>query len=290
MIVDGKKIIVNGRFLKIASLEEEWYEDVEYPERLINAIKKSGLKADIFTFWQRLPDIEPKYNYHMEYDPIAAIPIADFDHWWTKQINAKTRNVARKAEKTGVEIKVTDFNDDFAKGMTVIFNETPVRQGKPFWHYGKTFETIKKQFSRYIFREDMIGAYYKGQLIGFIMLAYADEYAVTGQILSMIKHRDKSPTNALLAKAVQICAEKNIKYLVYAKWVEGSLGDFKKKNGFKKYNLPRYYIPISTIGRFSLSQKLHHGFFNLIPQKYHSKLIDYRKLIFDKKNSLFNKM
>ena len=25
--------------------------------------------------------------------------------------------------------------------------ETPVRRGKPFWHYGKNFETVKSEIS-----------------------------------------------------------------------------------------------------------------------------------------------
>jgi len=30
--------------------------------------------------------------------------------------------------------------------MTAIFNESPTRQGRKFWHYGKDFATVKKQF------------------------------------------------------------------------------------------------------------------------------------------------
>ena len=39
--------------------------------------------------------------------------------------------------------------------MTAIFNEAAIRQGRPFWHYGKDFETVKRQFSRYLAREHM---------------------------------------------------------------------------------------------------------------------------------------
>ena len=277
MIVDNKEIKITGRFIKTARLKEEWYEDVDDPKALLEEIKRIKPKPDIFTFWQRLPDIEPKYNYHMEYDPIAALPITSFDHWWKSQINAKTRNVARKAEKKGVEIKLVEFDDEFVKGITAIFNETPVRQGKPFWHYGKDFDTIKREFSRYIFREDMIGAYYKNELIGFIMLAYAGRYAITGQILSKIKHRDKSPTNALLAKAIEVCSEKGIPYLNYAKWEDGTLGSFKQHNGFMKYDLPRYYIPLTIKGKIVLKMYLHHGFAGIIPREIKKHLIDLRK-------------
>ena len=36
-------------------------------------------------------------------------------------------------------------------------------------------------------------------------------------IIAKIKHRDKAPMNALVAKAVEICAENKIPYLVYDK-------------------------------------------------------------------------
>jgi hypothetical protein len=35
-------------------------------------------------------------------------------------------------------------------------------------------------------------------------------------ILSMIRHREKAPTNALIAQAVRSCAERGIPYLWYA--------------------------------------------------------------------------
>ena len=144
----------------------------------------------------------------MEWDDIAVLPVKSYDDWWSKQIKSRTRGLIRKAEKEGVVVREAEFNDDFVRGMVSIFNESAIRQGKPFWHYGKDFETVKREFSRYLFREDLIGAYYNDELIGFIMLAYAGPYAITGQIISKLAHRDKAPNNALLAKAVEICDRK----------------------------------------------------------------------------------
>ena len=73
------------------------------------------------------------------------------------------------------------YDDEFVRGMTEIFNEAPIRQGRRFWHYGKDFETVKQQFSRYLFREEMIGAYYGGEMIGFIMLGNAGNYGTRGK-------------------------------------------------------------------------------------------------------------
>jgi hypothetical protein len=175
-----------------------------------------------------------------------------------------------------VIIRDAQFDDDFVRGMTEIFNETPVRQGRPFWHYGKSFDVIKKEFSRYLFREEMIGAYFGNELVGFIMLGHADNYAVTGQIISKIEHRDKNVNNALIARAVQKCEEKNIPYLVYFFWGDGGLAEFKRRNGFIKTGLPRYYIPLSFKGKLLLKLKLHHGLKNFIPHLLLEKLKELR--------------
>ncbi len=275
--IDGHRIVVTGKFLKIARLKEEWYEDVEDPESIIRQLKKSDVRADIFTFWQRLPETEPKYNYFMERDYIAALPIKSFDHWWEKQIRSRTRGLIRKAKKKGVIVKEVDFTDEFIQGVANIFNETPIRQGKPFWHYGKDFEIVKLEFSRYLFREDLIGAFYNDNLIGFIFIAHAGKYAILGQIISMIERRDLAPNNLLIAKAVEMCDRKNIPYLVYLYWGEGTLAEFKRRNGFEKTAIPRYYIPLTLKGKIALKLHLHRGSIGILPKKVQYVLMELKK-------------
>ncbi len=283
MFIDGKDIYISGKFIKIASLANEWFEDIEDPPKLISELKLARPKPGLFSFWQRLPYTEPDYGYHMVPDNLAVLPISTFDHWWSKQINAKTRNVARKAQKKGVEIRLSDFDESLIQGITEIFNESPIRQGRPFWHYGKDKETIKQEMSDRLDASGFIGAYFQNELIGFIKLLYTDRYAMMVEILSKLEHRDKSPTNALLAKAVEICAEKNIHQLVYSKWITGSLGDFKRHNGFEKIGLPRYYIPLNLAGHIILKSNLHHGVDGIIPVKLKDLLIKLRKQWYSRK-------
>jgi hypothetical protein len=261
MEINGKRIMVEGKILRIArphaSPQQEWCEDVENPEMLIDSLRKTKYCPDILTFWQRLPDTEPKYSYAMERDSIAALPIKSYSYWWEKQIDRATRNKARKAEKKGVIVKPATFDDRFIQGMTSIFNETPVRQGRRYLHYGKDFETVKREFSRFLFREEIFGAYLGEELVGFIMLCNAGTYAFLGQIISKIACRDLAPNNALLAKAVERCAEKGLPYLVYAYWLDDGLGDFKRSNGFQKVDLPRYFVPLTKKGKLALSLGVH---------------------------------
>jgi len=283
MKIDGKKIIIEGKIPRIARTEQEWFEDVENPEMLIDALRRAKRGADILTFWQRLPDLEPKYSYKMERDAIAALPIKTYAFWWEKQIDASARNKVRKADKKGITVKLASFDDHLVEGMTSIFNETPIRQGRPFLHYGKDFETIKRQFSRFLFREEIFGAYLGNDLVGFIMLADAGKYAVLGQIISKIAYRSLAPTNALLAKAVERCAEKGIPYLTYAYWLEDGLGDFKRSNGFQRFDLPRYFIPLTPTGKLALKSGLHRGVKAALPGRVKTLLKILRKLWYERR-------
>jgi hypothetical protein len=270
--------VLSDGVLKFARLEDEWFEDVKDPSYVINTLKGSGINADIFTFWQRLPETEPKYDYHWEPADLAALPVSSYENWWLKDIHSNVRTIIRKSAKLGVEVREVPFDDDFVRGMTGIFNETPVRQGRPFIHYGKDFETVKRQFSRFLFREEMIGAYFQGELIGFIMLAIADHHARTIQIISYQKHRDKNPNNALIAKAVEVCARKNLPYLVYELWTDDSLSDFKHHCGFRKTSVPRYFIPLTLNGKLALALGLHEGVKARLPKGIIRSLKKLRKL------------
>jgi hypothetical protein len=293
MEVDGKRILIEGKIPRIAKLDpwyqQEWFEDVENPEVLIDALRKSKHHPDILTFWQRLPDTEPKYSYPLELDSIAALPIKSYSSWWENQIDRKTRNKIRKAQKNNVIVKPATFDDNFVRGITSIFNETPIRQGRSYLHYGKDFETVKRQFSRFLFREEIFGAYVGEELVGFIFLADAGGYIYLGQIISKIAHRDLAPNNLLLAKAVERCAEKGVPYLVYALWLEDSLGDFKRSNGFQKFDLPRYYVPLTSKGKLALKLGVHRGWKEAVPKPLRKPLKKLRRRWYDLQCRLTNK-
>jgi hypothetical protein len=217
----------------------------------------------------------------MEWDNVAAIPITTFDAWWSSHVVKETRNKVRKSIKAGIEIRLVGFDESFVDSVLPIYNEAPLRQGKPFVDYGKDRETIKRKLSTFLNRSDFIGAYYQGTLIGFLKLVFAGRFTRTMHILSMIRHRDKAPTNALIARAVELCAERNIPYLVYGQFDYGKKGgdgltQFKHYAGFQKIMLPRYYIPMSSLGRLCLRFGLHQGLAELLPHRVTDRLLDLR--------------
>jgi hypothetical protein len=116
-------------------------------------------------------------------------------------------------------------------------------------------------------------------LIGFIKLLPDETLTQAGlaNIVSMIQHRDKAPTNALVAEAVRCCAERGIPYLVYSRFSDGereagNLVDFKQNNGFRRVELPRYYVPLTWAGRIGYQLGAHKRLADRIPQSLVLKL------------------
>lgn len=271
--IDGKRLIVIGKRLKMASIRDEDLlegEGVANPPSFVQQLKESDLNADIFTFAQKLPASAPKYNYSLEWDNLAVIPITTFSAWWEKRAESSVRRAVRKAAKAGVVTKLVRFDDVFVKGILAIYNETRIRQGKPFWHYEKSFDAAKRENLTYQERNAFLGAYWQDELIGFIRLTYVDRVAHIVQLLTMTKHFDKRPANALVAKAVEVCEAKGVSHLVYCNYTyndpQSSLTEFKRRNGFEKALVPRYYIPLTTRGKIALSLGLHRGLVQRIPK------------------------
>jgi hypothetical protein len=275
--IGGQTYSLSGGPVRTLGLEDDWYENVKDPAAVIEVLQgPDGPNADLFTFWQRPPDTGPAYDYHREFDEIAILPLSTYEAWWNETIKSRIRSAIRKSAKQGVEIRETVFDDAFVEGVVAIFNEARVRQGRTFWHFGKDFETVKKQFSRYVYRERMIGAYFQEQLIGFVMLGNAGRFSLLGQILSSLHHRDKSPNNCLIAKAVELAVKQGHEQLVYWYWSDDSLSEFKRRCGFQKIAAPRYYVPLSYKGRLALEVGAHRGFRSMVPLTIKHRLKDLR--------------
>lgn len=279
--IGGQVFGIDGGILRTAGLDDDWYDDVRDPPGVIDALKSRGdLGVDLFTFWQRPPDTQPRYDYYHELEDVAVLPITTFQEWMRDRINAKTRNMVRKGAKRGVTVELTEFDDDFVRGLTKIFNEAPFRQGRRFWHYGKDFETVKRQFSAFIHRETMIRADLNGELIGLVMLGDAGRFALVQQILSSMAHRDKAVNNALIAKIVEVCEQRGFERLCYYYWGDDSLTTFKRNCGFERVAVPRYYVPLTLKGKMALKCGAHRGVVNMIPPGLKQMLKRYRSRLY----------
>lgn len=290
MRICDREIKVKGRVIKIGRLDGDGYKFLDEPGPVIDDIRRSGARVDLFTFIQRVFELQPRFSYPMELDNFAALPVSTFDHWWAKQVDSKARNMVRKSEKKGAITREVPFDDTLVQGIWEIYNECPVRQGKPFIHYGKDLERVRSEAATFLNSSVFIGTFLQDKLIGFAKLTSDDtnSQASLMHIIAMTKHRDKAPTNALIAQAVRSCADRKIPYLAYASFAYGnkqedSLSDFKRHNGFQRVNVPRYYVPLTRTGRAALRLGLHHSLVDHVPESVISRLREIRNYWYNRK-------
>jgi hypothetical protein len=259
--------------LRMAAVKDEELvegEIVDDPTVFVEGVRESPLRADILTFAQKLPESTPKYTYDFEWDNWAAVTVTSFEEWWEKRLPQESRRNVRRAAKRGVAVKIAQFDDELVKGIQGIYNETPIRQGRRFWHFGKDFDTVKREIGTYLERSEFLGAYLNEELIGFIKIIYVDRIATIVQILAKNEHHDKRPVNAMLAKAVEVCAMRRVSFMTYGSYVydkneNSSLTEFKRRNGFEEIRFPRYFVPVSAKGRLAIQLGLHRGVNGVIP-------------------------
>ena len=271
--INGRTVVVTGKWLKVAAVKDEAWQEGDIAamsEEFVTELKNHReLTADIFTFGQKPNDPTPRFPFLFQWESIAAIPIGSYADWWANRVSSDLRKDVRRASKRGVVVRRVLFTDEFVTGIMSIYNETPVRQGRRFWHYGKGFDAVKMENATYLERSDFIGAFLGDDLIGFLKIVYVGPLACLMQILAKEAHRDSRPMNALIAKAVDVCDEKGCSHLTYGKYRYSQGGDgltaFKRRNGFEEILVPRYYLPLTAKGWLALRLNLHHGPKALLP-------------------------
>jgi hypothetical protein len=284
------RLIREGRLVTIAHFDFDKYDSAELSEEVLQDLKHTGSRIDLLTFMQIMPDTTRKFQYHMEMDNLAILPVSTFENWWNNQIRSFPRNRARQAEKRGVTLHEVPFDDSLVEGIWEVYNETKVRQGKPNVHYGKSLQTVRQESATFLDRCVFIGAYLDKKLIGFVKMVIDETFTQASlmNIVAMVHHRDKAPTNALIAAAVRSCADRKIPYLMYQRFVYGnkgadSLTNFKEINGFQRVDLPRYYVPLTPLGEMALKLGLHHPLMEQLPQPLVARLRKWRTAWYSRK-------
>jgi Acetyltransferase (GNAT) family len=279
LTTENYTLMSTGSLPRIAQLfDEELLEAARFPDPYlaIRSLRDAGLPADIFTFSQPFRAELGALDFHVEADNLAVVSTASYDDWWSGLPQESRKNV-RLAAKRGVVAKSVEFDDLLVTGIKSIYDETPVRQGRQFWHYQRDFERVKMLNATYLDRSHFVGAYIGEELIGFIKYIKVDQVAVLIQILAKESHRDKRAISALLRQTIELCHQQGLKILTYGKFDYGvnqdsSLTEFKRRNGFSELTFPRYFVPLTAIGRSSLAVGLHLGWRNLLPPKLRTVL------------------
>jgi hypothetical protein len=252
----SKEISVAGRLFRTAKLRHEWCEFLQDAPRAIIEMRKARLNADLFAFVHDLCDQPREYSYQRLSIGLAVLPVTTYDKWWD-EIGYKTRNKLRKGLKSGVELRLAVLDDDFARGVAAIYNETPLKQGRRFYHYGKKAQEVKEELSSFTEQSTLVGAYFEDRLVGFMKLFQGNNVLRTVHIIASVGHRDKNIMDILIAKGVELCSERKIQNLHYGSWTGGGVGTFRIKHGFQRVEVPRFFVPLSLRGQLMLRLKLH---------------------------------
>lgn len=273
--VDGTIIAIQGKLMRTGFIKGEVWLDPRQvcgPERIIESLRSKKAPLDIFCFRQLLPEFQPKFRYYHEWEDIAAIPLTSFAEWWEKRASQVTRKNIRRSAKRGLTVSLVGFDDRLIEAIVRINNDSPFRTGRKFWHFGKDFDSVKKDYSAYLDRSEFLGAFYEDEMVGFLRLVHQGEVSSVMQLLSMKDHYDKRPSNALIAKAVEICIERGKSFLIYGNYfyddnIDNPLTEFKRRCGFEKILVPVYYVPFSLRGRIAIKLRLHAGIRRIIPRQ-----------------------
>jgi hypothetical protein len=284
-------LLVTGKKLKIAKIrgEEMREKELEDPELYLTALKNDKdqiLKADVFTFAQKLPTTEPRYSYPMEWESVAAIPLTNFKQWWESLPQESRKNV-RRSQKRGVEILVKELDHDVIEGIRGVNDDSPLRQGVKNAYYGLSSEETRQRYGEFGGRCDFVCAYSGEEMIGFLHLVYREGIAAILNLTAKPSQFDKRPANALVAKAVEICEARGISHITYGLYNYGnkrdsSLREFKIRNGFKEILVPRYFVPLTLWGRICMKANLHRGLIGNLPSSVISAGLRARALWYKK--------
>lgn len=277
-------VVMNGKFVTVGEIFDAYWQKADSLPDLkcvVEQLKAAGNRPDVFTFVQRVPSMEPRYDYYMEWDNVAAIPVSTHEKWLREQISSTSRRNIRTSEKKGVTVRVEPYDDRFVRGIMSVYNESPVRAGRKFWHYRKPFEVVEAENGTYRERSTYLGAYLQDEFIGYMKIVWDTRSAAIMQVLSKLEFRDRRPNNALMSHAVKLCEERGAKHLLYERLIYGNKGEdsltrFKRENGFIRMDLPRYYIPLTLRGKIALMLGLHREVKEMVPQRLRRQLIDLR--------------
>lgn len=282
--LDDVIVVMSGKFIRLGEVFDAYWREADMLPDLqcvVEQLKTAVNRPDVFTFVQRAPETQPRYDYYMEWDNVAAIPVSTHENWLREQISSASRRNIRTSEKKGVTVRVEPYDEKYVRGIMSIYNESPIRAGRKFWHHGKPFEVVEAENGTYRERSTYLGAYLQDEFIGYMKIVWDTRSAAIMQIISKLEYRDRRPNNALMSHTVKLCAERGVKYLLYERLIYGNKGEdsltrFKRENGFIRMDLPRFYIPLTLKGKIALMFGLHREMKEIVPQRLRQQLVDLR--------------
>jgi GT2 family glycosyltransferase len=264
-------------------LDENWFDGdaVTDPQTFLTALRGSPLAPDLFTFRAGASGLVPHVPCRLHEELLAQIDVRDPAAWWAG-VPQQTRKNVRRAERKGLVVREVSLDEALVQGIQRIYNETPIRQGRPFWHYGKDVEAVRRENATFLERAGFLGAYVGEELVGFIKWVRVGRCARIMQILALVREQDRRPTMALIAHAVTVAHQRGLEALVYDRMVYGNnaaspMTEFKRRMGFRPVVHQHVTVALTARGRFVLALGLHRPLAERLPGPVVERLLGWRR-------------
>ena len=281
-------VVAGGHAWRHAHVHEEnWFDGdpVRDPQAFVQALRRSALAPDLCTFRLPASGVLPAVPVRLHEDMLAVIDTRDPAAWWAN-VPQQTRKNVRRAERRGLVVREVAFDEALVRGIRRIYDETPMRQGRPFWHHGKDLEAVRRENATYLERAGFLGAYVGEELVGFLKWVRVGRRARIMQILALVREQDRRPTMALIAHAVTVVHARGLEALVYDRMVYGNkaaspMTEFKRRMGFQGVAQPHATVALTGRGRLVLALGLHRPLTERLPGPVLERLLAWRRTVLE---------
>ena len=286
--VAGCTVVAEGRAWRHGHVHDEIWLDgdaVGDPQAFVRALRESPLALDLCTFRVGASGRLPDAPHRVHEEQLAVIDVRDPAAWWAG-VPQQTRKNVRRAERRGLVVREVAFDEALVRGIRRIYDETPVRQGRPFWHHGKDLEAVRRENATFLDRAGFLGAYVGEELVGFLKWVRVGRRARIMQILALVREQDRRPTMALIAHAVSVAHAQGLEALVYDRMVYGNkaaspMTEFKRRMGFRPVAQPHVTVALTWRGRLVLALGLHRPLAERLPGPLVESLLGWRRRLLE---------
>ncbi|MCK4407955.1 MAG: hypothetical protein KAV44_09785 [Bacteroidales bacterium] len=217
--------INNGRLIRIS------IKDKKIKNRLINIFKIS------FGFIIKLQGLE------IYSKPAAIILLPETIDDYLKFIGPKSRNMIRKAGKSGYVTKSFIWNENL-EDIFLIHTSSKIRQGrqmdKNYRQYPRPFDSIDTED----FKIKHIGVFHNDRVVAYIELSVYGNFAMTRRILGKKEDLKFGVMNLLFKEVINYGiterAFKILNYLTMENYKTNNLSAFKYRVGFREFTIQQF--------------------------------------------------
>jgi hypothetical protein len=231
------RMVREGRFVLLHP-----YAGLENNPRLIREIALDVIE-DYIKVYGAIPTKElrygiPSYNATLLRQPLALIKLPPMHEEYLNLVGDKTRNMIRKADRSGYEFKEFIWNDYLYDIHEINTSKTIRSAGAMRGWYTEPVQARNYSAEGQNYRK-YYGAFKNGKLLAYLDLVLCGDHAFFRHFIGHAEHLKYGVMNGLVSQTVQkYIGHPRIRWLKYGSLPEGydgSVYSFRKHAGFRGY-------------------------------------------------------